>query len=58
MVSIFTQLANSYANFTVEQKKAFTGTPIRPPFWHINLADMTSYENPLYPQMANAPSNL
>ena len=58
MVSIFTQLANSYANFTVERKKAFTETPIRPPFWHINLADVTSYENPLYPEMANALLNL
>ena len=46
-----------YVNL-LEQKKAFTGTPIRPPFWHINLADVTSYENPLYPKMANALSHL
>ena len=46
-----------YVNL-LEQKKAFSGTPTWPPFWHINLADETSYENPLYPQMANALSNL
>jgi len=46
-----------YANL-LEQKKAFIATPTLPPFWHINLADETSYENPLYQKMANALSNL
>ena len=45
-----------YVNL-LEQKKAFTGTPSWPPFWHINLADETSYD-PLYQKMANALSNL
>ena len=54
----FHSAGQQLCKFHCGTKEAFTGTPIRPPFWHINLADVTSYENPLYPQMANAPSNL
>ena len=58
MVGAFSLTSPTAMQISLERKKAFTGTPIRPPFWHINLADVTLYENPLYPQMTNALSNL
>ena len=50
-----TWLANRLCKFIGIKQSfyPFTGAPTWPPFWHINLADETSYENPLYPKMAN-----
>ena len=58
MLGAFSHPWPTAMQISLERKKASTGTPIWPPFWHINLADETSYENPLYPKMANALSNL